>query len=218
MIRGETHKAWSVVILSAALAGCLLAALLWTTASAEAAGRYKTVTRTFSNTDRIAIPDTRDVHSPYAATPYPSEKNVGGLKKGKILDVNLTLKNFSHTFPIDVDVMVSHRGVNRTVMSDVGTGEDASGATLRLDDEAAEPMGDAVPVSGTFKPTNLEDNNGPDVFPAPAPIPSDIAELSGFDGSNPNGPWSLWVADDSGADGGRFAGGWSVTIKARVLR
>ena len=43
-------------------------------------------------------------------------------------------------------------------------------------------------TSGAFKPINAL-LFGPDAFPVPAPAPSRISELSGFDGSNPNGPW-----------------------------
>ena len=194
--------------LAAVLAVALLALLMMQ--PADAASRYKVVTKTFSNSQQITIPSSGP------AAPYPSEKNVGGFKKGEIRDVNLTLKNFSHTFPDDVNVMISHRGVNRTVMSDVGGDNAANNITLKLDDEAALPLRDeGALTAGTFKPTNIEST---DTFPAPAPIPSGLAKLSGFDSKNPNGPWVLWVVDDNGPDGGQFAGGWSITIKARVLR
>lgn len=49
-----------------------------------------------------------------------------------------------------------------------------------------------------------------------APFPPHGQALSVFDGTNPNGTWSLYVFDDSapGADmdGGKFAGGWSIKI------
>ncbi|MBA3423318.1 MAG: hypothetical protein H0U04_02040 [Rubrobacter sp.] len=196
--------------LAVVLAVTVLALLA--TQPADAASKYKVVTRTFSNSQPITIPLGGG-----AATPYPSEKNASGFKKGRILDANLTLKTFSHTHPDDVDVMLSHRGVNRTVMSDVGGSGDALNIALKLDDEATLPLPDEAQLTGgTFKPTNF---GGLEVFPAPAPTPSGLAELSGFDGKNPNGPWQLRVADDfSGHDGGQLAGGWSITIKARVLR
>ena len=196
-----------------ALAAVLaLLATLLATPPADAASRYKVVTKTFSNSQPITI------LAGGSATPYPSEKNASGFKKGKILDANLTLKNFSHTFPDDVDVMISHRGVNRTVMSDVGDSPDAINITLKLDDEAASPLPDFSQLTGgTFRPTNAYDGFM-DFFNAPAPDPSGLAKLSGFDGKNPNGPWQLWVMDDVGIDGGQVAGGWSITIRARVLR
>ena len=207
----KTGKMGAVAVMVALVLAVALLALVATTQPADAAGRYKTVTKTFSNSQPITIPSSG------LALPYPSEKNAGGFKKGKIRDVNLTLKNFIHTWPDDVDVMLSHRGVNRTVMSDVGGSFDVNNITLKLDDEAALPMPDHAQLTGgTFKPFNYID--GIEGFPSPAPAPSGLAELIGFDGRNPNGPWQLWVNDDTSGDSGQFAGGWSITIKARVLR
>lgn len=211
---GKLGVVAAVLAMAMAVALTALLATLLATQPADAASRFKVIKKTFSSTQPITIPSGGAAG---AATPYPSEKNASGFKRGKILDANLTLKNFSHTFPDDVDVMISHRGVNRTVMSDVGGGTPVNNITLKLDDEAVSPLPDEAPLSGgTFKPTNI----GPaDTFPAPAPTPSGLAELSGFDGKNPNGPWQLWVIDDvSSVDGGQFAGGWSITIKAKVLR
>jgi len=202
----------AAVVLAVALTALLAAQ------PADAAGRFKVVTKTFSSTQQITIPI---LSSPggSAASPYPSEKKVGGFKKGKILDANLRLKNFSHDIPDDVDVLLYHRGVDRTVMSDAGEGSPVSGITLSLDDEAAGPLfADNPLVSGTFRPTNYDQGGADFFFPAPAPPPSGLAALSGFDGKNPNGPWRLYVFDDFDGGGGQIAGGWSITIKARVLR
>ncbi|MDP8901272.1 MAG: hypothetical protein M3N33_09050 [Actinomycetota bacterium] len=129
------------------LAAALLA--LVGTGPADAASRYKTVTRTFSNTTSIMIPSSG------AATPYPSEIPVGGLRSGKILSANLTLVNFSHPWSDDVDVIVSHRNAHRTVMSDVGGDSYVSNITLKLDDEAASQLSYEGPLTGgTFKPAN----------------------------------------------------------------
>ena len=140
------------------------------------------------------------------------------MDQGIVRDVNLTLKNYSHTFPDDVDVLLSKKGKTRTVMSDVGGGSAANNITIKLDDETANgrlPDSGQL-VGGTFRPTNKQ---GGDFFPAPTPTPSAKSALSGFDGVNPNGTWKLRVVDDvSSVDGGQFAGGWSITIKARVQR
>lgn len=181
--------------------------------SAEAAGRYKTVTKTFSNPSAITIDDSTGL-----ATPYPSTVAAGGMRRGKILDANITLRGYTHGFSDDVDVrLVGPGGQNATIMSDVGGGSDVSNITLTLDDEAVDSLPDGGPlVSGTFKPTNLE--GVVDDFPAPAPTPSGAVALSTFDGTNPNGTWSLYVFDDASSDAGNFAGGWSITIRAKVLR
>lgn len=200
----------TIMVVAVMMAGALVA-LVNAVAPAPADAATRIITRTFSNSQQITIPSSG------AATPYPSEKNVSGFNQGTILDVNLTLKNFSHTFPDDVDVLLSkeNSGVNRTVMSDVGGSFDASNITLKLDDESPNgllPDGGPL-VGGRFKPNNV---GGGDTFPAPAPSPDARQTLSGFDGLNPNGTWKLRVVDDAAGDTGQVAGGWSITIKARV--
>lgn len=195
--------------LALALAAVLLA-LLATPPPADAASRYKTVTRPFYKFGTINIPTAGP------ATPYPPEVAVGGFKKGRILDANLTLSGFFHNFPSDVDVMLSHGTRNSTVMSDVGSDFDAIAVSLTLDDEAASPMPYySALATGKYRPTN---NGASDYFDPPAPAPSGTAKLSGFDGMNPNGYWQLWVRDDTPSDGGMILDGWTLTIKARVLR
>src|SRR3954470_16960594 len=67
---------------------------------AGASKRFKNVNKTFSNSGQITIPGNGE------ATPYPTTIEVSGFKKGKISDINLTLLNFSHTFPDQVDVLL----------------------------------------------------------------------------------------------------------------
>jgi hypothetical protein len=181
-----------------------------------------TVKKTFSNQGQILIPAGAVVGNcatgPTSGTaaPYPSQKSASFPRGSRIKDVNLALKNYSHTFPDDVDVLLGHKGVNRTVMSDVGGSTGVSNMTLKLDDEAATLLPDEGPlVGGSFKPTNV-DGTTSDGFPAPAPIQDQRSALSGFDGLNPSGTWNLFVQDDAGGDCGAFAGGWSITIKAAV--
>jgi hypothetical protein len=79
---------------------------------------------------------------------------------------------------------------------------------LTFDDAAAAGV-PATLVSGTFRPSNV---GGGDVFPgAPAGAPS--SALAAFAGTDPNGPWRLFVVDDAGADKGVIAGGFSLTIE-----
>ena len=62
-----------------------------------------------------------------------------------------------------------------------------------------------------MKPTNYNELN-PDSFPAPAPAPSAATTLATFNGSNPNGTWSLYVKDDGAPDSGSIAGGWCLNF------
>ena len=192
-------------------------------AAPKAAPKFQTITKTFTNTSAIAIPIQGK------ATPYPSEINVGGFNRGKIKDVNLSLKDFSHYNPEDVAVLLQGpKGQDAIVMSDVGgPGPDVYHITLVLDDEAASPLPDKAEVSsGTFKPTQGNVDSGkprPSVFPGPAGFPPYAQALSVFDGTNPNGTWSLFVFDDSTSTGEqpntqKFAGGWSIEIQAKVKK
>ena len=196
--------------------GAALAALALALAVAAAAPRpadavTRVVTKTFSNAQPITMPSIG------TATPYPSEKSSSFSVRRQILDVNITLKNFRHQFSDDADVMLSYRGVNRTVFSDVGGNNAVNGITIKLDDESTNLLPDTTaPSGGTFKPHNFA-SSGADTFPSPAPPPSGLASLSGFDGKRADGTWRLWVTDDeAGGTPAEFAGGWSVTIRARV--
>jgi hypothetical protein len=214
----------SVVLFGAMLIALALIVLALVGTSAKPAdAATRIVTKTFSNQGQILIPSGAVPGSFSscatgvtigAAAPYPSQKTASFPRGSHIRDVNLVLKNYSHSFPDDVDVLLGHKGVNRTVMSDVGHSFDVNNIALKLDDEASTKLPDiAQIVAGSFKPTNFEAG---DLFPAPAPTQDNRSALSGFDGNNPRGTWNLFVQDDLSGDCGAFAGGWSITIKAAV--
>lgn len=184
----------------------------------------KTVTKTFENGTVISIPDARVVDTNGPANPYPSPTIVSGIKQGRIRDLNLTLRGFSHTFPADVAVLlVAPDGTNALVMADVGelnlTGaEEVSNLTITLDDEATQPLPvEAQLTSGTFQPIDggtPGPNGDLSTFPAPAPSLSGAVALSSFDGISPNGEWQLFILDDDGSDTGTLTQGWSLEIIA----
>lgn len=151
--------------------------------------------------------------SPEPASPYPSTINVTGLT-GTITKVTAKLKNFTHTNPDDVDiVLVGPQGHNATIMSDVGGGFDVSGITLTLDDSAAGGLPDAGQLTtGTFQPTNIGTG---DTFPS-APS-SGVPFFSVFNGTNPNGLWRLYIVDDATVDSGTMSGGWELTITTNCV-
>ena len=169
-------------------------------------------TITFSNATPITIPDFGD------ATPYPSTITVTGM--GLIADLTVSLIDFSHSFPDDVGVLlVGPTGIGQVIF-DGGTATGIVNANLTFADGGAQwPSVDDTGsvVSGTFQPTSHYDG---DFFSAPAPssIPgvnpttAGTKFLSVFDGSNPNGVWSLFVRDFVEPDSGTIAGGWSLTI------
>jgi hypothetical protein len=176
---------------------------------------------TFSNAGLITI------NPGGTATPYPSSITVSGLGPS-VADVNATLSGFSQTWPPDVDVLlVSPPGQSAVLMSDVpprdfpACTDDVVATNLTFDDGAAGPIPPATLASGTYQPT---DNDlvpcGPldDAFAGPAPAGPYGSTLTVFNGTNPNGTWSLYVIDDAGGDGGStssgsISSGWSLDIK-----
>jgi len=185
-------------------------------------GAISTSSTTYSNATAIIIPATGTGATTGApANPYPSNIAVAGFV-GTVTNVTVTLKQISHTFPSDVDVLlVGPTGQKFIVMSDVIGGTDWTGQTYTLDDNAAAllPSSGTPPASGSFKPTNYGTG---DAFPAPAPAAPYLTPAtagtdtfaSAFNGLNPNGTWSLYVVDDAGTDIGQFAGGWDLTLSS----
>jgi subtilisin-like proprotein convertase family protein len=174
---------------------------------------------TFSSTAGIRINDSFG-----RATPYGSNITVSGLTS-QITDVNVTLSNINHTFPQDIAVLlVGPRGQNIILMS-AAVGDDLtplSNTTLTFDDSAATllPNSGGV-VSGSFRPATYAIVD----FAAPAPLsPPNYPTLGGsatlasaFNGTDPNGVWSLYVVDTAPPDPGTIAGGWSIDITAGGL-
>jgi uncharacterized repeat protein (TIGR01451 family) len=163
-----------------------------------------TRTVTFSNTAPIVINDATN------ATPYPSTISVSGVG-GSIAKLTVTMSDLVHGFPDDVDaLLVGPAGQNVMLMSDCGGGNFITNVTLNFDDAAAGFLPDSGQiVSGTNKPTNYLLT---DVFPAPAPVPPFGSVLALFNGTDPNGLWSLYVVDDTPFDNGSIARGWALTI------
>ena len=167
---------------------------------------------TFTNSSSIQIVDDGP------ANPYPSQINVQNLS-GNISDVDLKLSGYSHVFPDDVGVLVvGPQGQKVLVMSDVGFTCDVSGIDLTFDDEATSslPNGCAI-TAGTYKPTQgtAQSGEGSQIdanFPSPAPAGPYGTQLSDFDGTDPNGTWSLYVFDDTDVETGQIANGWSLEI------
>jgi hypothetical protein len=166
-------------------------------------------TRTFNNAASISIPASGN------ASPYPSNIVVSGVPAGEVITaVSVRLNSYSHTNPDDVDVLLvgPTTSQNAKIMSDVGGTPDATNLNITLDDNAASSLSDAGPLaSGTFKPTDI--NDGADTFSAPAPAASGNTALSVFNGSSPNGTWSLYVVDDTALNSGSIGGGWTLIIQ-----
>ena len=140
------------------------------------------------------------------ASLYPAQINLAGLPT--VAGMMVRLLGVSHTFPSDMDILlVGPGGQTVLLMSDVGAGNDAIGANLEFRD-GAPPIPSTI-TSGTYQPTNIGTG---DLFPAPAPAGPYGSSLSVFNGTNPNGTWSLYVVDDLGADVGSITG-WTLLFE-----
>jgi large repetitive protein len=168
-----------------------------------------------SNFTPIAIPALGQ------ANPYPSSIVVSNL--GAISDLDVQLQNVSHTYPDDIEVAVTGpNGISFLLMDGAGGGNDLTGLALVFNDGAAAQMPDSDPIGGNFwKPAahdTLRDFAAPGPlatgFLNPGPTAGGAAQLSAFNGSNPNGTWRLWVQDSSSGDSGQIAGGWTLDITA----
>jgi hypothetical protein len=140
------------------------------------------------------------------ASPYPSEISVSGLP-GNITKATVTIANFSHTGPDDVDILlVGPDGRNIVLMSDAGGTTEVGGVNLVFDDAAPTAVPDSGTLStGTYRPADYEPG---EVFPAPAPSgPPTGNALGAFYGGAPNGVWRLFVVGEGASTVGSIAGG-----------
>ena len=109
---------------------------------------------------------------------------------GNIRDINLEL-NIRHTYNSDlITTLISPSGTRVILFTRVGSSLNHFTNTI-LDDEADSPItaGNA-PFTGTFRPQQ---------------------NLSGFDGQDPNGTWTLEVQDVASQDGGMISN-WTLQL------
>ena len=168
----------------------------------------------FANTNVISIPISGK------AGTYPSTISVAGVK-GLISKVTVTLAQMFHSYPADLDILLSSpAGASQkkvVLMSDAGGGRALAPSRLTFTEDSTNsvPYNPADPVApGSYKPTNYEGNGdlwadvgAPFVYPSP-----DGTGLNAFRGLDPNGVWSLYIVDDSSPDSGSINGGWILNI------
>ncbi|MCA1656125.1 MAG: Ig-like domain-containing protein [Actinobacteria bacterium] len=179
---------------------------------------------TFSNATPINVTDRACPAGspPGTATLYPSTINVSGMS-GTVTTLTVSVKGATHAFPGDFEaLLVGPTGQNIKLFSDAG-GQPTTNVTVNFSDAAAGVLPQnaawgAANSTVSSKPIDYNEPGFPDVFPAPAPTPSAATTLAGaFNGTNPNGTWSLYVIDDACGDAGSFGGGWSLTVTTASL-
>lgn len=153
------------------------------------------------------------------ATQYPSTIVVANAA-ASITELSIAINGLSHTYPDDVEMLlVGPGGQKMVIQSDAGGNPDVYGVSYVLSDVGAGPLSDGSGiVVGTYKPTNYS-VDGDFSLPAPAgpygdPAPVGSATFASvFNGTNPNGTWSLYIQDDSAGDGGQIAS-WCLRLGA----
>ncbi|HEX3425536.1 MAG TPA: Ig-like domain repeat protein, partial [Acidimicrobiales bacterium] len=188
---------------------------------------HTTVTgNSFCNTGSITLNNPTQTNIP--ASPYPSNIFVSG-RGVDLLHLSVTLSNVSYKDSQDIDALLVGPGGQSLILV-AAAGPNSGGAlghvTLTVDDNASTTLSNtaawgAASSTVTSKPVNYGGNN--EVFPAPAPSGtygnpgpsgSGTATLgSTYDGTNPNGTWSLYVITTLAGDGtGAIAGGWCLGV------
>jgi len=159
-----------------------------------------------------------------ATTPYPSEINVSGISGNVTTKVQVILRNFSHSYPDDVDILLeAPDGTRSIVMSDSGGSYSINGKYLTFSPTAAMPVPDDSAIDGSvpLRPRNVSDNSMlNDFFPPPLPgnVVGAVADFDAFNGINPNGAWKLYVVDDYlSDDGGAILEGWTLILTTPTI-
>ncbi len=153
------------------------------------------------------------------ATTYPSSIEVAGLQ-GPLTKVTATMIRFGSGVPDDVDMLlVGPEGEQVMLMSDAcGETKFFDNNTWTFDDDAPTFLPDNVPCASnqaaSFKPSNYVGGAPePDQFGAGGAIfPPFGSTLSAFAGTDPNGPWDLYVLDDHEGSVGFEISGWALTL------
>jgi subtilisin-like proprotein convertase family protein len=166
----------------------------------------------YTSTATITIPAGAPANTAAGpASPYPTVLSISGLPATGVRVKSVTLTGVTHTFPVDIDVLLrSPSNTNVVLMSDVGGLTPITGINYTFDDAAAAAMTTATTPAGTYRPSN---SGATDTWVAPGPgaVTQATPLLSSFTG-NMNGNWSLFVVDDAGLDVGSIAS-WTITFE-----
>src|SRR5215212_7121811 len=185
-------------------AGAVVASLAFT-------GAASATTATFSSSDVIAPADRIIGEEPgIDAQHYPSTIHTASLP-GNVVDVSVTLRGITSTFPGDLDVVLhAPDGLTSLLTADAGGSVDVNNVDLIFDKTASQELsGSTQLTSGVYKPYA---GFGVQEFPAPAPSAPFASSLSEFDGAEPNGDWELYAVDDANQDLTQITHGWLLTI------
>ncbi|GEM_PF-6768140 len=150
---------------------------------------------------------------PSAATPYPSTYTVSGFL-GNIVDVDVVLVGFTHPRGDDIDMLlVGPQGQQIWLMSDAcGITIPINNATITFNDQTANDIPNVNScTTGSYRPMNYNPGD-PDTLPSFTPSISGTT-LSVFNGTDPNGVWQLYIADDKFSNNNGSIADWYVVVR-----
>ena len=183
------------------------------------------VTTTFTNLESIIIPEIGRATNAFPPDyGYPSVIAATGVPPGILDGVTVTISNFTHSYPSDVDILLEGPGSQSSVlMSKCGSGYSVTNITLTFSEAASNTL---VPVngrigSGTYGPTANPGNimaqlPGPVEGIAEAPLAPYSPNLNTFFATPANGQWLLWVVDTVPFNSGEISNGWILNLSTGI--
>lgn len=170
----------------------------------------------YTDAAALQVPATGTTSGP--ASRYPATITASG-HRGTVTGVSVRLNGIHHAFGADLTVqLVGPRGQSALLMAnstnragDLTTPRDVLGGEV-ITFRTGAPPAPRFLTSGVFSPVN---GGGFAInFPPPA-VAAPTGDLTVFNGTDPNGEWRLFVADDepSAETTGLIAGGWSLDIQ-----
>ncbi|HZL44166.1 MAG TPA: hypothetical protein VFD66_12910, partial [Verrucomicrobiae bacterium] len=174
-------------------------------------GALVVTTGNYSNATTITIPTNAPSNTVGPSSPFPSSIIVSGMTN-PVSRVTVTIRGLTHGNGSDVDLLlVGPSGTNVMLMSNCSYESDVSYAFLTFDDSAPAMLSETDPiVTGTYQPSGYFSST--EIINPPAPNAPFGQQLSVFNGSNPNGTWSLYVQDNAYYNTGFINQGWALTI------
>ncbi len=168
----------------------------------------------FSNTTPIQINTAAPLTTPTVASVYPSNITVSGMS-GTTTRVEVSLRGLTHTRTSDMDFLLVGPGGQKFIFLSDAPGSSffsARDGVYRFADDG-QPIG----ISGSFPPGFYQPANFfpvTDTFPAPAPPApyNSTTFAANFNGTSPNGTWSLFAVDGVLGEAGAIYSGWELNI------
>ena len=169
---------------------------------------------------RIDIPATNYVSKLGPASRYPAVINIFGLPTNfNKVSVAVTLWGLTHQRSADLSILlVSPRGTNIMLMSNVGGTNGVAGAILSFRQGWSPPaQSSAIPSGGPwpYGPSNYgSETQMPRVGEDPPPVHFGLysTSLDDVQYDDPNGPWKLYIYDRYEGMGGQLTGSWQLNF------